>query len=273
MINILYAGNKKAFVDNFVSVLSMCENTSEELNIYFLTIHIPKIEPKGRPLTKEHEAFMDNLVKSYNIKSFYKVIDVTNIYLECFKDSKNLYNHFSPYTLIRLVAEKVDLPDKLIYLDNDTIVHQNIKEFYSIDISRHELGVVKDIYRPFWSQYFNAGVLLINMKKVKESKLFTRAIKLLNQKKYLFADQSVLNILTRKTKLMLPRKYNAMENGNSKGVIHHICNVRASKIFLSPKWFKRLKTVNLDIIEKKITNAKIYYDKLKKVKLNNPELF
>ena len=57
---------------------------------------------------------------------------------------------------------------KIIYLDTDMMMNGDIKELFDIDISNHELGVVLDRYgRWFLSpKYFNAGMLLMNMKNI-----------------------------------------------------------------------------------------------------------
>ena len=115
--------------------------------------------------------------------------------------------------------------DKLLYLDIDMMAGDDISKLYNIDISDYEYAAVKEKYgcwiiRP---DYINAGMLLINMKIAKASKLFEKARNMIRKYKLLFADQDAIFWSTTKKKL-LPRIYNEQSKFNRKGtVICHFC--------------------------------------------------
>ena len=66
-----------------------------------------------------------------------------------------------------------EIPDKILYLDIDMMAAKDISELYNIDISEYEYAAVREKYgskiiRP---DYINAGMLLLNMNKIKETGL------------------------------------------------------------------------------------------------------
>ena len=127
---------------------------------------------------------------------------------------------------MRLLADKIEgMPDKLLYLDIDMMCAGDISELYNTDISDYEYAAVREKYgskiiRP---DYINAGMLLLNMKKIRETGLLEKARDLIKTKKMLFADQDAIFRSTTKKKI-LPRKYNEQSKFNGKNtVICHFC--------------------------------------------------
>ena len=105
------------------------------------------------------------------------------------------------------------------------MVAKDISNLYNIGISNYEYAAVREKYgskiiRP---DYVNAGMLLLNMKKIKETKLLEKARNLIKTRKLLFADQDAIYWSTTK-KLLLPRIYNEQSKFNKKDtVICHFC--------------------------------------------------
>ncbi|WP_330359249.1 glycosyltransferase, partial [Basilea psittacipulmonis] len=62
--------------------------------------------------------------------------------------------------------------------------------------------------------YFNAGVLLINLKKWQEMNVFNQAIQILKEKKNLlrFQDQDLLNIIFKDSLYVINPRFNFMPN-------------------------------------------------------------
>lgn len=252
MINILYAGNNKVFDGILISILSMRKHTKKELNIICLTMDLTEKDARFLPLTKKHENYLNDVVKKVNPNSKVSVIDATDVFKKSLMSSVNLGNHFTPYAMLRLLVDQIDgIPDKFIYLDADTMINNDISTLFDIDINDYELGVVKDSYNWIipsrWGKnYFNSGVLLVNLAKSKETGLFKKAVDLCNNKKMLFADQSALNIVCEK-KLMLPLKFNAKDKYKEDIVVHHFCNVRKNNNF-----FHRIKPWEVDLVKDKM---------------------
>ena len=101
----------------------------------------------------------------------------------------------------------------------------DIANLYNTDISEYEYAAVKEKYgsKMIRWDYINAGMLLLNMKKIKETKLLEKARNLIKTKKLIFADQDAIFWSTTK-KLLLPRIYNEQSRFNKKDtVICHFC--------------------------------------------------
>ena len=72
------------------------------------------------PISDEKIEFLNNVVKKYNQENNVIKIDVTDLYMQNFSGCPNEGAYCSPYTLIRLFADMVPLPDKVLYLDADS---------------------------------------------------------------------------------------------------------------------------------------------------------
>lgn len=226
MINILLCGNEKVFDGALTQLLSITNRTKETINCYIFTMDISRIKPEYTCITDEQVAFLDRVIKSKKIDNKVTKIDVTNLYENEFYKCKNETAYCTPYTLLRLLADLVpDLPNKILYLDIDMMANDDISKLYNTDISEYEYAAVKEKYGSIfiWPDYINAGMLLLNMEKIKETKLLEKARNLIKTKKMLFADQDAIYRSTSK-KLLLPRKYNEQSSFKRKDtVICHFC--------------------------------------------------
>lgn len=226
MINLLLCGNYKVFDGALTELISITNKTKESITCYIFTMDVSRIKPDYTAITDKQIDFLNRVVKSKNSKNRVIKIDVTALYEKEFGKCKNETAYCTPYTLLRLLADLVDnIPDKLLYLDIDMMIAKDISTLYNIDISEYEYAAVREKYgskiiRP---DYVNAGMLLLNMKKIKETGLLEKARSLIKTRKLLFADQDAIYWSTTK-KLLLPRIYNEQSKFNKKDtVICHFC--------------------------------------------------
>ena len=226
MRNLLLCGNKKVFDGALTQLISITNRTKEDINCYIFTMDATRLKPEYVPIEDEQIEFLNKVIKSKNINNNVKKIDVTKEYEEEFLGTANENAYCTPYTLLRLLADKKEeIPDKILYLDIDIMVGNDLTKLYNIDITNYEYAAVKEKYgcwiiRP---DYINAGMLLLNMKKIKETGLLEKARNLLKRRKLLFADQDAIFWSTTK-KLILPRIYNEQSKFNKKDtVICHFC--------------------------------------------------
>ena len=226
MINLLLCGNYKVFDGALTELISITNKTKESITCYIFTMDVSRIKPDYTAITDKQIDFLNRVVKSKNSKNRVIKIDVTALYEKEFGKCKNETAYCTPYTLLRLLADLVDnIPDKLLYLDIDMMIAKDISTLYNIDISEYEYAAVREKYgskiiRP---DYVNAGMLLLNMKKIKETGLLEKARNLIKTRRLLFADQDAIYWSTTK-KLLLPRIYNEQSKFNKKDtVICHFC--------------------------------------------------
>lgn len=226
MINILLCGNYKVFDGMLSELVSITNTTKEPIRCYIFTAKLTRIKKEYKPVTREQANFLDCFLKSKNSESEIIYEDITEIYEEEFCKSPNESAYCTPYTLLRLLADKIEgMPDKLLYLDIDMMIAKDIKELYDINIEEYEYAAVREKYgcRLIRPDYINAGMLLLNMKKIKETGLLEKARHKIKTKKMLFADQDAVFWSTTKKKL-LPRKYNEQSKFDREDtVVCHFC--------------------------------------------------
>jgi len=239
MINILLSGNKKVFDGALTQAISIMKRTKEPIRYFILTMDVSRIREDFVPMEDNQIEFLNKVVKEKNPENEVIKIDVTDMYEEEFGGCINETAYCTPYTLLRLFADKLDqIPDKILYLDIDIMVGNDLMQLYGIDIEDYEYAAVKEKYgcwliRP---DYINAGMLLLNMKKIRETKLLEKARDLIRKKKLLFADQSAIFLNTKKKKL-LPRRFNEQSRFNDKRTV--ICHFAKRML-----WFPYPRTEN-----------------------------
>ena len=225
-MNILLCGNEKVFDGALSELISITNKTKEDVKCYIFTMDLSRIKPEYTSIKDEQIEFLNKVVKSKNLRNSVEKVDVTEIYEKEFGYCKNENAYCTPYTLLRLLADLIPgIPDKILYLDIDMMAGDDISKLYNIDITDYEYAAVKEKYGSvfIWPDYINAGMLLLNMKKIKETGLLKKARELIKNKKLLFADQSAIYYSTVK-KLLLPIIYNEQSKFNKKDtVICHFC--------------------------------------------------
>lgn len=234
MINLMYAGNIKVFDGLLISLTSLAKNTKEPFIAYILTMDLQELNKDYIPISDTQIDILQEVISKYNKTNKIIKIDATKEYHQFFGDNKNQKTRCTPYTLLRLLAPHLNLPDKILYLDVDTIINHDISELYNIDIENFEVACVRDImfvnFIGFFN-YFNAGMMLLNLKKIKETKSFDKATLLCKTRKLSFADQDALN-KSIKYRKMIPYKYNWFRKRckfSNDIVVHHLCNARQTK--------------------------------------------
>ena len=167
------------------------------------------------------------------------------------KESPNYNTKYSKMSYIRCYFSKVLNEDKVLYIDADAIVVDNIKELWNIDLKNYALAGIKESgewerhlgIKGMDHKYINSGILLMNLDLIRKLKLDDEMIELLNNNSYHFPDQDVINIVCKDKIKYLSCIYNSNETtgivDNAK-IVHYI---RENKgwIKTSPRsdiWFK-----------------------------------
>lgn len=131
--------------------------------------------------------------------------------------------------------------DKILYLDCDIVVQKDLSELFYTDISAFAAAAVKDINSDeclkhihanlLQKDYFNSGVMLINLKKWRDEKLEKEFQDLVNSATecFLYHDQDILNITLNEKVMLLPAIWNFHHNhqnikNEEAAIIHYIWN-------------------------------------------------
>ena len=169
-MNLLYCGDANILDGLIISVLSILKNTKEPLYIYVLTMQYQNEQKTYKPIAKDNIKVLEDIIKKENKQSFIKLIDITKEVNACLPLA-NINTLFTPYCMLRLYADLIpEIPDKILYLDNDVVCLKNPLEFYEMDITDYEVVGALDYYgshvykkNPLKREYLNSGVLLLNM--------------------------------------------------------------------------------------------------------------
>ena len=173
-----------------------------------------------------------NIILSLNDK--YKC-SINFIYMEkVFENIIMKISHITYPTYYRLLIGDLLSKDfeKCLYLDVDICVCKDLSELFNIDIKDYYIGGVispsyyfseekqcKRLSLPSMNQYVNAGMLVMNLKKIREDNM-TQIFIELTKRNYNSQDQDILNVACYGKILTLPPKYNAqvikLEENNPK---------------------------------------------------------
>ena len=225
MVNILFCGNSGVFDGMLTCILSILKRTSssEPFGFYIFTMDVTHLNEKYTPVSGGQIEFLDGVVKGYNPQNTVTKTDVTELYMEQFSGCPNEGAYCSPYTLIRLFADQVDIiPDKILYLDADILFNRDVCLLYNEDVSQVEYAAARDHYGKYLIRpdYVNAGVLLFNMVRIRETGLLQKARELIKNRKLVFADQSAI-IRSTSEKKMLPQRFNDQKFLHKHTVVRH----------------------------------------------------
>ena len=95
--------------------------------------------------------------------------------------------------------------DKVLYVDGDVIATDSITDFYNTDISAYYAAVIRDLVAEIEHQdnqrlnrqfYFNSGVMILNLKKIREDNLVEKLSDyVIHDKELKYMDQDTFNVV------------------------------------------------------------------------------
>lgn len=220
-----------------------CLGEKSDIHIFFasdnnfaqhLTVAIASIVLNATSLDNLNFYILDGGISDKNKRKIEKLKKIKNFEIEFIKIDDSLFDlcpitpecqHISKQTYYRYIIPKLKPElDKAFYFDCDIVVENSLNEFWSTDLEDNYAAVVDELYkgaiedakRLGTKNYFNAGIMLINLAKWKNEniteKLFKNTELLARQNKILWVDQCVLNYtFNDKVKWLSPR-YNLQCN-------------------------------------------------------------
>lgn len=210
-----------------VVMASIFENTSSKVCVHI--IH-------DDTLQKDNREKLEKLANTY--MQYVDFVNVENMF-DCDKiDVSKLTADGARGTLFRLLIPDIINSDKLIYLDCDIVVNMDISELWRIRMDSYAVAAVRDTAsinyisgqyiawraRQVWrllgvvpGEYFNAGVLVMNLVKLRSNYNFLDAVAkfYIKYKKCItFADQDCLNHIFANDKILIDEKYNRIDSSH-----------------------------------------------------------
>ena len=193
-------------------------------------------------LSAENKDIISRLEGLYIEINYINLNNVIDMDLQKFLDIRQDYNYISIETFYRFfIPDLFPNYDKIIYLDADIIVLSDISKLYNLDINDYFLGAVLDINIYFVRQkkfltskginfdkyfeevlekkskdYFNAGVLLLNLKKIRQNNMVKKLWEYAQKKSPLeFQDQDILNSIFEDKFKYIDLSFNLLKDAKS----------------------------------------------------------
>ncbi len=197
-----------------VAIRSLIENASKEYNYRIVILNTGLDREK-----------MDKIKALSSDKFIINFVDISHAIEDIKHQLRNIY-HFGLATYYRLFIEQL-FPeyDKILYLDCDIVVLGDVSKLYFTNMEDNAVaGVVEQfiLHSPVFSlytkeaigvenkNYINAGILLINLAKLREMQLEKQFVELLTTYNFdvIDPDQAYINYLCQGKIKYLPVEWN-----------------------------------------------------------------
>lgn len=191
-----------------ISIYSLLKHnfSFKEINVYVIDNGITEISQKR----------IMEMVKRYNRNiKFIPAIDLK----EKAKFPETLEKNMSVYNNLFL-SSMFDL-ERILYLDGDLIVLENLREFWRLELDGYYLAAVQDTCAIIERQeanigvdeeYYNSGVLLFNLSYCRENNIESKFLECIKNgpSKTIFRSQRVINDVCKGKVLKVNPRYNLL---------------------------------------------------------------
>lgn len=183
-----------------VTLQSIKDNASQDYNY---TIRILHSGVKAENVEK---------IMKYNTAGFkIEFVDVREVLKDVIQRLHTCI-YYTQTTYFRLfIANLYTQYDKVLYIDSDVVVRGDVAELYNIEIGDNLVGAVREDYvmtdayiQPYFvkvlglprhEDYFNAGLLIMNLDQFRKQDFEGQFVDLLNKYKFVVQDQDYLSVI------------------------------------------------------------------------------
>lgn len=203
-LNIAYSSDDNYTKHLLVSMVSLLENNKEfeQINIYILS----------NGITKKNKQLLTDWCQKHNANIQFTEFETISAKIDT-------DGSFSKSSFGRLFLDDFIDKDKVLYLDCDSVINGSYYDLMKLDISDWLACAVQDNVSAYFKQvigmkkddiYFNAGVILFNLKKWREENMQKKAMEMIEKfhGSVPHQDQGVFNAICYKRILRLHPKYN-----------------------------------------------------------------
>ncbi|EMF1281918.1 hypothetical protein ABM491_000972, partial [Campylobacter coli] len=224
-INVVYAADKNYLPYCIVSIQSLIENSSKKYN-YEIFILFNDRDYQLNDFVKEiNESELNFHIRIINIENYMSKITLDSFFTRSYFSISMYYRIFIPQVFKNF--------RKILYVDCDTIICQDIAELFNISLDEKMIGAVRDVVvmlsfrrqEKTWENeifnhlssynlknylnYFNSGVMLYDISKCLYNKLTENCIDtLLKLQNPYFPDQDILNIVSQDQVKFISQEWN-----------------------------------------------------------------
>lgn len=210
MLNILYQFNEEYAPYAVVSVCSLLENNKD-----VDTVHLYALLDNVQQSSRER---LYKQVKKYGARL--TLIDAAPIVEKLKELGVNDYRGSYATNLKLFLSDFIsDTVDRILYIDCDTLIAGNLAETMRMDMGGMPVAMVLDSMCVSHKRalgfrenenYFNAGIILFDVKRWKEQKCTEQIVTHLQTERsvYMAPDQDILNLVLRDSIAVLQPRYN-----------------------------------------------------------------
>jgi len=215
------------FDDNFwapayATMRSVCLFTRRRSDLVFHLCH--------RTLTPEHRADLEAITAEFPVTLRWHDLDASTLFQDVaarMPENKRLSNIVYARLMIdRLVGDDVT---RVLYLDCDMLVRDNIEKLFDIDMEGKPIAAVRDSIGAFITgrrdlksnrdlfdpadPYFNAGMVLVDVAQWRAADIIGRMEQALKDgvMARIYYDQDFLNLIFARNWLQLPWRWNTVD--------------------------------------------------------------
>lgn len=206
-LDIVFAGDDNYIKPLSVALTSLNMTTKTPVNAFILTKGFNQINRQKLLELDEKLPHVTIQILPIQFEAFQK-FPMTNRWNE------SIYFRY-------LIADILSNKDKVLYLDGDIVVLDDLTPLFKIDLGQHVIaGVIEDLESEEVTQkpilkgipfYINSGVLLMDLDKMRQSDAVARLFDVTNryQNEFTHYDQDAINLVFMHQIKALPVKYNA----------------------------------------------------------------
>lgn len=221
----------------FATMRSICLFTHRRDELVFHLLH--------RTLSDEHRADLSEITAEFPVSLRWYDLDQSDMFRDIagrMPENKRLSNIVYARLMIdRLVGPEVA---RILYLDCDMLVRDDIGILFETDLEGHAIGAVRDTSGAFITgqrdlrknrdifdpadPYFNAGLVLIDLAKWREADIIGRmeAAYASGVMQRIYYDQDLLNLIFKGKWLRLPWRWNVIDarpvhEGVDPAIVHY----------------------------------------------------
>lgn len=207
----------------FATMRSVCLFTPKREELVFHLCH--------RTLTPEHKADLEAIRDEFPVTLVWHALDQMDMFTDIAARMPES-ERFPSIVYARLLIDRLvgDGVDRVLYLDCDTMVRDDVKRLFDLDLEGNAIAAVRDISGAHITSgrdmrknrdifdpadyYFNSGVMLIDVRRWREARIIEKMEELHQAgiMQRIYYDQDLLNLTFKGQWLSLSWRWNTIDS-------------------------------------------------------------
>jgi lipopolysaccharide biosynthesis glycosyltransferase len=213
-VNIVYCADRSVLPGLHVAAYSLLEHISPTVAQTRFSVFSDELDESDLALLRKTLALLN--------KPF--TLELRRVEAKLFTGFPSLNGSWATY--YRLAAVQVMQVPRFLYVDADTLCDVDVSELATLDLGKAPAGLVPEA--PLTSaadrfvaerlgnspveHYFNAGIILVNVKEWQQQRVTERAFEYLAKYHPNYWDQSALNVVLHGNAVSLDERFNCIAN-------------------------------------------------------------